>query len=105
MYFLKEVTMLDFPLFTESSASKGLSLVVVQSLSHVRLLVTAWTAAHQSSLPLTISQSLLKLTSTESVMPSNHLILCRPLIFLPSIFSSIGFSSNESALHLRWPKY
>ena len=89
MHFLKEVTMLDFPLFPESSAPKGLSLVVVQSLSHVQLLVTTWTAAHQASLSFTISQSLLKLTSTESVMPSNHLILCHPLIFLPSVFSSI----------------
>ena len=77
-------------LFPESSAPKGLSLVVVQSLSHVQLLVTTWTAAHQASLSFTISQSLLKLTSTESVMPSNHLILCCPLLLLPSIFPRSG---------------
>ena len=103
MHFLKEVTRLDFPLFPESSAPKGLSLVVVQSLSHVQLLVTTWTAAHQASLSFTISQSLLKLTSTESVMPSNHLIpYCH--LLLPSIFPSISVFSNESALHIRFPK-
>ena len=64
-----------------------------------------WTAAHQASLSFTISQSLLRLTSIESVMPSNHLILCRPLSLLPSIFPSIRIFSNESALQTRWPKY
>ena len=64
-----------------------------------------WTAAHQASLSFTISMSLLNLMSTESVMPSNHLILCRPLLFLPSIFPSIRVFSNELALHIRWPKY
>ena len=78
---------------------------VVQSLSHVRLLRPPWTAAHQTSLSFTISQSLLKLMSTESVMPSNHLILCCPLLLLPSIFPSIRVCPNESALHIRWPKY
>ena len=78
---------------------------VVQSLNCVWLFATPWTAAHQGSLSFTISQSLLKLMSTESVMPSNHLILCRPLLLLPSIFSSIRVFSNESALHIRWPKY
>ena len=78
---------------------------VVQSLSHVGLLVTPWTAAHQASLSFTISQSLLKLMSIESVMPSNHLILCLPLLLLPSIFPSIRVFSNESALCIRWPKY
>ena len=67
--------------------------------------MTPWTAAHQSSLSFTISRSLLKLMSIESVMPSNHLILCRPLLLLPSIFPSIRVFSSESALHIRWPKY
>ena len=77
----------------------------VQSLSHVWLFVTPWTAACQTSLFFTISRSLLKLLSIESMMPSNHLILCQPLVFLPSIFPSIRVFSNESALHIRWPKY
>ena len=64
-----------------------------------------WTAAHQASLSITNSQSLLKLMSIELVMPSNHLILCRPLLLLPSIFPSIWVFSNESVLHIRWPKY
>ena len=67
--------------------------------------VTPWTAAHQAFLSITNSQSLLKLLSIESVMPSNHLILCHPLLLPPSIFPSIGVFSNESALHIRWPKY
>ena len=66
---------------------------------------TAWTAAHQSSLSITNSWSLLKLMSIESVMPSNHLILCHPLLLLPSIFPSIRVFSNESVPHIRWPKY
>ena len=66
---------------------------------------TLWTAAHQASLSITNSQSLLKLMSIESVMPSNHLILCRTLLLLPSIFPSIRVFSNESALHIRWPMY
>ena len=77
----------------------------VQLLSHVRLFVTPWTAACQASLSITNSQSLLKLMSIESLMPSNHLILCCPLLLLPSIFPSIRVFSNESALHIRWPKY
>ena len=77
----------------------------VQSLSRVRLFVTPWTAACQASLSITNSQSLLKLMSIESVMPSNHLILCHPLLLLPSIFPSIRVFSNESVLHIRWPKY
>ena len=68
-------------------------------------LLTPWTAAHQTSLSITSSQSLVKLMSIESVMPFNHLILCCPLLFLPSIFPSIRVFSNESALHIRWPKY
>ena len=77
----------------------------VQSLSHVQLFVTLWTAACQASLPITNSRNLLKLMSIESVMPSNHLILCRPLLFPPSIFPSIRVFSSESVLHIRWPKY
>ena len=78
---------------------------VVQSLSCVQLFATPWTAACQASLSFTISQSLLKLLSIESVMPSNHLIFCRPLLLLPSIFPSIRVFSNQLALHIRWPKY
>ena len=81
------------------------TLVVVQLLSHVRLFATPWTAAHQASLSFTISQSLLKFTSIESVMLSNHLILSCPLLLLPSIFPSIKVFSSESALRIRWPKY
>ena len=77
----------------------------VQSLSHVPLFATPWTAAHQASLSFINSQSLLKLMSIESVTPSNHLILCRPLLLPPSIFSSIRVFSSESVLHIRWPKY
>ena len=79
--------------------------IVVQSLSHVQLIATPWTAAHQTSLSFTISWSLLKLRSFESVIPSNHLILCPLLLLLPSIFPNIGIFSSESALHIRWPKY
>ena len=77
----------------------------VQLLSHVRLFVTPWTAAHQASLSITNSQSLLKLMSIESVMPSNHLIFCHLLLLPPSLFPSIKVFSNESVLHIRWPKY
>ena len=77
----------------------------VQLLSHVQLLVTPWTATHQASLSITNSRSLLKLMSIRLVMPSNNLILCRPLLSLPSIFLSIRVFSNESVLHIRWPKY
>ena len=80
-------------------------VLVVQSLSHVQLFVTLWTAAHQASLSFTVSQSLLKLMSIELVMPANHLILCCPLLLLPSVFPSIRVFSNESALRIRWPKY
>ena len=77
----------------------------VQSVSHVRLFATPWTAARRASLSITNSQSLFKLMSIELVMPSNHLILCRSLLLLPSIFPSIRVFSNESALHIRWSKY
>ena len=80
-------------------------VVAVQLLSHVQLFVTPWTAGSQVPLSFTISGSLLKLISIESVMPSNHLILCRPLLLLPSIFPSITVFSNMSALRIRWPKY
>ena len=77
----------------------------VQSFSHVQLFASPRTAAHQASLSITNSPSLLKLLSTELVMPFNHLILCRPLFLLPSIFPSIRVFSNDSVLHIRWPKY
>ena len=80
-------------------------VVVVQSLSHIQLLVTPWITAHQSSLSFSITQSLLKLMTIESVMPSNQLIFCHPLLLLPSIFPSIRVPSNESVLRIRWPKY
>ena len=80
------------------------SFFVVQLLSRVQLFVTPWTAAHQAFLSFTISHNFLKLMSVESVMPSNHLILCS-LLLLPSIFSSIRIFSDESVLCIRWPKY
>ena len=85
--------------FVESSLSS------VHSLSRVRLIGTPWTVARQASLSITNSWSLLRLMSIESVMPSNHLILCRPLLLPPSIFLSIRVFSNESILRIRWPKY
>ena len=77
----------------------------VQLLSHVPVFVTPWIAAHQASLSITNSQSSLRLTSIESVMPSSHLILCRPLLLLPPIPPNIRVFSNESTLCMRWPKY
>ena len=95
-YTMEYVWMLLLSLFSQS----------VQSLSHVRFFVTPWAAVQQASLSITNSWSLLKLMSTdESVMPSNHLILCCPLLLPPSIFPSIKGFSKESALHIRWPKY
>ena len=82
-----------------------LSVSSVQSLSCVQLFATLWTAACQASLSITNSWSLLKLMSIESVMPFKHLILCRPLLLPPSVFPSIKVFSNESVLHMRWPKY
>ena len=79
--------------------------ISVQTLSRVRLFATPWTAACQASLSITNSLSLIKLMSIESVMPSNHLILCHPLLLPPSIFPSIRVFSNESFLPIRWPKY
>ena len=78
---------------------------VVRSLNRVQLFAAPWNAARQASLSFITSQSLLKLMSFELVMPSNHLILCHPLLLLPSIFPSIRVFSNELALHIRWPKY
>ena len=83
----------------------GVFEVSVQSLSHVQLFVSPWTAARQASLSITNSQSLLKLVSFASVMPSNHLILCHPLLLLPSVFPRIRVFSKELVLHIRWPKY
>ena len=82
-----------------------MALSSIQSLSQVWLFVIPWTAPRQASLSITISQSLLKLMSIKSVMPSNYLILCHPLLLLPSIFPSIRVFSNESVLCIRWPKY
>ena len=97
---------MDFQvLYVSQAFAKHADFSSVQSLSRVRLFVTSWTAARQASLSITNSWSLLKLMSIESVMPSNHLILCCPLLLLPSIFPSIRVFSNESALHIRWPKY
>jgi len=79
--------------------------VIVQWLSGVQLIVTPWTALCQASLSYTISQSLLKLMSTQLVMSSNHLILCHPLLLWTSVFPSIRIFFNESVLHIRWPKY
>ena len=89
------------PLFNNSRPF----LSSAQSLCCVQLYVTLWTAACQASLSFTISQSLLKLMPIELVMPSNHLILCHPLLLLPSNFPSIRVFSSDSALHIRWPKY
>ena len=83
----------------------GTGISSVQSLSRVQFFVTPWTAASQASLPITNFRSLLKLLSIELVMPTHHLILCHPLLLLPSIFPSIRVFSNESALRIRWPKY
>ena len=85
--------------------STGSWCSVMQLPSRVRLFLIPWTAACQASLSFTISRSLLKLMSIESVMPCDHLILCHPLLLLPSISPSIRVFSNESALHIRWPKY
>ena len=90
---------------TESFFSSRLSVSSVQLLSCIQLFATPWTAARQVSLSITNSWSLFRLIPIESVMPSNHLILCRPLLFPPSIFPSIRVFSNESVLPIRWPKY
>ena len=99
-YFYVFVFIFDITLFYGSI----IGISSVQSLSLVLLFVTPWTAAHQASLSITNSRRLLKLISIESLMPSNHLILCHPLLLLPSVFPKWVFS-NESALRIRWPKY
>ena len=86
-------------------SNPSVQLSSVQLLSHVQIFVTSWTVACQASLSITNFWSLLKLMYIELVMPSNHLILCHPLLLLPLIFPSITVFSNESALHIRWPKY
>ena len=93
------------PLSTVIRIDESLEDTSFQSLSHVWLFATPWTAARQASLSITNSRSLPRLMSIESVMPSNHLILCRPLLLLPSIFPSIRVFSNELAFRIRWPKY
>ena len=94
-----------YKLKTSQEYLKLNSFSSVQSLSHVQLFATPWTVAHQASLSITNSRSLLKPMSIESVMPSNHLIICHPLLLPPSIFPSIRVFSNESVLPIRWPKY
>ena len=88
-----------------SQGVTGCESAAVQSLSSVRLFATPWTAAHQTSLSITVSQSLLKFMSAESVVLSNPHILCHPLLLLPSLFASIRVFSSELALHIKWPKY
>ena len=96
---------IEWKVGAEAAATPDSQLSSVQSLSRVRLFVTPWTAAHQASVSIINFRSLPKLMSIESVMPSSHLILCRPLLRLPSIFPSIRVFSNESVLFIRWPKY
>ena len=104
-YWFHGNCMLGFFKTLSSNFPKCVFQSSVQSLSRVWLFATPWSAAHQASLSITNSQSLLKLMSIESVMPSNHLILCHPLLLLYSIFPSIRVFSDESPLHIRWPKY
>ena len=89
----------------ETPGKPPIDICSVQLLSCVQLFATPWTTARQASLSITNTQSLLKFMSIESVMPSSHLVLCHPLLLLPSIFSCIGIFSNESTLHIRRPKY
>ena len=103
--FYWEINMMALSAFLRSSMISFLQFSSVQSLSHVRLSATRWTAARQASLSITNSWSPPKPMSIELVMPSNHLILCRPLLLLPSVFPSIRVFSNESVLPIRWPKY
>ena len=97
--------MYTLPFGLASHSDHSVQFSSVQSLSRVQLFATPLIAAHQDSLSITNSRSSLRLTSIESVMPSSHLILCRPLLLLPPILPSIRVFSNESALHMRWPKY
>ena len=100
-----EHTQLLAPLLLQPIYLSFVTYSSIHSLSLVPLFATPWTAAHQASLSITNSQSLLKLMSIKSVMPSNHIILCHLLLLLPSIFPSSRVFSNESVLHIRWPKY
>ena len=101
-YWSIDLVFCSFPILSQLTVFQFSS---VQSLSHIRLFVTPWTAARQVSLSITNTWSLLKLMNIESVMPSKHPILCHPLLLLPSIFPSIRVFSNESVLRIRWPKY
>ena len=101
----KRITRAVLVPITLYSGFRDVVAVVVQLLSSIQLLESPWTAAHQASLSFTISRSVFKLMSIESVMPSNRHILCRPLLFLPSIFPSTRVFFNELALPIRWPKY
>ena len=100
-----QARILEWETHAESNMETYIQFSSVQSLSHVRLFVTPWIAAHQASLSITNGHSLLKLKSIESVMPSSHLILRRLLLLLPPIPPSIRVFSGESALRMRWPKY
>ena len=100
-----EIRQTLFPFFIENAVESETGFSSVQLFSCVQLLAIPWTAAHQASLSITNSWSLLKLVSIESVMPSNHFILCRPVLLPLSIFPSIRVFSNESVLCIRWPKY
>ena len=104
-FFSRQLGTLLLYLFAVVYIANQTHLASVQSHSHVQLFATPWTAARQASLSITNSWSLPKLMSIELVMPSNHLILYRPLLLLPSIFPSIKVFSNESVLCIRWPKY
>ena len=96
--------LVDIEMIVPRKVSQTVQFSLVQSLSHVRLFATPWTAAHLASLSITNSRSLLKLMSIELVMPPNHLTLCHPLLLLPSVFPSMRVFSNESVLRIRWPK-
>ena len=96
---------LTLPCSSRLISNQAFQLSSVQSLSHVQLFATPWTAAHKVSPSITNSRSLLKLLSIGSMIPSNHLILCHPLLLLPTIIPRIRVFSNESGLHIRWPKY
>ena len=104
-YKLSEHSLLSVPYFSYRKLPIPVQFSSVQSLSRVRLFVTSWITARQASLSFTNSRSSLRLTSIESVMPSSHLILCRPLLLLPPLTSSIRVFSNESTFCMRWPKY
>ena len=110
-YYISNLRYADDTILMAESKEKLKSLLMkvrfssVHSLSHVQLFAVPWTAAHQASLSITNSQSLLKFMSIESVIPSNHLILCHCLLLLPSILPSTRVFSSESALHIRWPKH